>query len=64
MLESKNWWTSRTVWVGVIGLLFAVLGAVGVLPEGLTQEQVLQGVMAVVGVLTIVFRVKADTTIG
>lgn len=63
MEDTKVWWASRTVWVGLIGAVFAVAGILGVLPEGLTQEQVLQGVMAVVGVLVVVFRVTSSKSL-
>lgn len=64
MYDTKGWWQSRTVWTGIIGLLFAILSMVGWVPEGLSQEHVAEAVMAVVGVLTIVFRIKADTVVG
>ena len=60
MEESKPFWESRTVWVGLVAVIFAALGAVGALPEGLREEQVVDAVMAVTGVLTIVFRAQAS----
>lgn len=59
MEESKPAWASRTVWVGVIGLLFPLLAAAGWLPAGLGQDQVVDAIMAVLGLLTILFRAQA-----
>lgn len=58
--ERKPFWESRTVWVGAVSLLFALLGAMGLLPEGLREEQVVDALMAAIGVLTIVFRTRAS----
>ena len=60
MEESKPFWESRTVWVGAVAVVFALLGAAGLLPEGLREEQVVDAVMAVMGVLTILFRARAS----
>lgn len=64
MAENKPWWTSRTVWTGIVGTGFAAAGLMGVLPADLTQEQVLQAILGVVGVLAVVFRIKASASIG
>lgn len=64
MQDTKRWWESRTIWASLLGLIFVALSALHVLPEGLSQEGVLEAVMGVVGVLAIIFRVKADSTIG
>ena len=63
MEDSKPVWASRTVWIGLIGLLFPLLAAVGWLPPGLSQEQAVDAVMAVLGLLTILFRAQATTTL-
>ena len=63
MEESKPVWASRTVWVGLVGLLFPLLAAFGWLPDGLNQEQAVDAVMAVLGLLTILFRSQATTTL-
>ena len=60
MDERKPVWESRTVWVGAVSLLFALLGAMGLLPEGLREEQVVDALMAAIGVLTILFRTRAS----
>lgn len=58
------WWQSRTVWTGLIGALFAVFSGMGLIPEGLTQDMILQAVLGVVSVAAIVFRVKATKVIS
>ena len=60
MEESKPFWESRTVWVGAVAVVFALLGAAGLLPDGLREEQVVDALMAAIGVLTIVFRTRAS----
>lgn len=64
MEESKPFWASRTVWVGIVGLAFALLGAAGWLPAGLDEGAVVDAVMALLGVLTIVFRTRASATVA
>ena len=64
MNEQIQWWQSRTVWAGLIGMLFAVLSGLGLVPEGLTQEMVLEAVIATVSVAAIVFRVQATKVIA
>ena len=41
MEELKPWWASRAIWTGVIGSLWGVAAALDILPEGLTQADVL-----------------------
>jgi len=62
--DTKPWWASRTVLVGLIGTLFAIASAIGFLPEGITQDMVLEAVLAVTGILAVVFRVKATKEVG
>jgi hypothetical protein len=62
--DTKSWLASRTVWVGIVSLLFAVASALNFLPEGLTQEMVVEAIMALVGVGVIVFRVRATHEIA
>jgi hypothetical protein len=61
--NTKPWWASRTIWVGLVGAGFAVASALGVVPAGLAQENVLEGVLAVTGVLAAVFRAKATVEV-
>jgi hypothetical protein len=64
MEESKPFWASRTIWVGVLGIAFPLLAAAGLLPDGLREEQVLDAVMAALGVLTVIFRARARTVVA
>lgn len=59
----KNWWLSRTIWTGIIGTLFAVLNALGLLPAELSSDVVVNGILGITAVLAIVLRVNTDTTI-
>ncbi|KQS50977.1 hypothetical protein [Sphingomonas sp. Leaf198] len=57
MFDTKTWWQSRTIWLQLVAVLFAVLGPLGLLPHGLDQEDVISIIMAIVGIVTIVLRV-------
>lgn len=59
MIETKPWWTSRTIWVGLITAVMAILAAAGVLPVWLTQSLVEELVFAVLGIATVYYRSKA-----
>jgi hypothetical protein len=64
MQDTKPWWASRTVITGLIGTLVAVCSAIGLsLPVGLSQEQILEAVLAVTGVLSVLFRSTATKTV-
>ena len=56
MNDTKPWWQSRTVWVNIVATLFALLGALNALPTGLSQEQVVTAVMAIVAIVNVVLR--------
>lgn len=64
MEELKTWWASRAIWTGVIGSLWGVAAALGILPEGLTQADVLTVVLALTGIAGVVFRKTAKARIG
>lgn len=64
MEGSKNWYESRTVWVGIVTVMFSLLKSFNILPEGLSEEAVVSLFMALSGVLTVVFRVKATAPVG
>lgn len=63
-METKAWWASKTIWTGLAIAAYAVLSAAGVLPAGISDGVVEQAVVAVLGVLTIVFRKQATAVIG
>jgi hypothetical protein len=64
MEELKPWWASKAIWTGVIGSLWSVAAALGILPEGLTQADVLTVVLALTGISGVLFRKTATTRIG
>ncbi|WP_157218657.1 hypothetical protein [Flavisphingomonas formosensis] len=64
MLDTKAWWQSRTIWLNIVATVFAVLGAMKLLPEGLEQDQVVTAIMAIVGVVNFVLRIATKHAIG
>lgn len=64
MEDLKPWWTSKAIWTGVIGSLWGVGSAVGVLPENLSQADVLTVVLAATGIGGVLFRKTAKARIG
>ncbi len=64
MFDTKTWWQSRTIWLQLVAVLFAVLGPLGLLPHGLDQEDVISIIMAIVGIATIVLRIYQTHSIA
>jgi hypothetical protein len=64
MEELKPWWTSKAIWTGVIGSVWGVAGVIGILPENLSQADVLTVVLAVTGIGGVLFRKTAKTRIS
>jgi hypothetical protein len=56
--------TSKAIWVGIIGSIWGVGGAIGILPEGLSQTDVLTVVLALTGIGGVLSRKTATTGIG
>ena len=56
MINSKLWWQSRTLWINIVAILFALLGAFGRLPEGVGQDEVVTAIMAVTAIANVVLR--------
>lgn len=67
MEETKKWYTSRSVWGGIIVIGATVAGGCGYVVDEATQGQVLDyimtGVTALGGLMAIVGRMKADKAI-
>jgi len=63
MTDTKPAWMSRTVWTGFIIALLALLNALGMAPEWLTQPVVEEAVFGVLGILAVVFRIKATKAV-
>ncbi|RJT25398.1 hypothetical protein D5I55_08270 [Chakrabartia godavariana] len=64
MENLKPWWTSKAIWTGIIGSIWGVAGAIGILPEGLNQTDVLTVVLALTGIGGVLFRKTATARIG
>lgn len=58
--NEKGWWKSKTVWTGIFSAVSGVLVLFGI-PVPLDPETLAGSVMVVVGVLTTIFRAKAET---
>ena len=56
MTDTKSWWQSRTVWVNVVATLFALLGALRLLPTDLDQDSVVSAIMGVVAITNVGLR--------
>ena len=56
MIDTKNWWESRTVWMNVVATLFALLGALKLLPANLDQDSVVSAIMGVVAIANVGLR--------
>ena len=67
MMDEKAWYTSKTVWGGLIAVGAAIAGGFGVVVDADTQGQiadlVVVGVGAVGGLIAIYGRVKAGKII-
>lgn len=61
---NKSAIASKTIWTGIAILIFNLLVAFKVLPEGLTEEVVVNAVNGVLAVLAIVFRWSATEAVG
>lgn len=49
-MESKNWWKSKLIWLGVLEIAIGVVNYVATLDPGTSASAV------IAGVLTIIFR--------
>lgn len=58
-LGGKAWWQSKTIWAQVVSAGAAIAGVAGLLPEGFDEAAVLSGILAIVSILTILFRPTA-----
>lgn len=55
-MDTKKWWESKTIWVQIIAVVFALGAQFKWWPTDLTQDQIVSGVMALVAVVTVVLR--------
>jgi uncharacterized membrane protein len=63
MEDLKPWWASKSIWTGIIGSVWGIAGTLGLLPDGLSQADVLTVVLAIIGVAGVVFRKTASARI-
>jgi hypothetical protein len=64
MEDLKPWWASKAIWTGVIGSVWGLAAALDILPDGLSQADVLTVVLAITGIAGVVFRKTASARIG
>jgi hypothetical protein len=51
-MEKKKWYLSRSVWVGVVGLIGGILQATGIIAVPITPETV----AIILGVIVVILR--------
>lgn len=59
MEEAKKWWESRTVWMGILTSLCAILKTLGLLPETFDHSILDEIVTLGLGLATIYYRIMA-----
>jgi hypothetical protein len=64
MPESKSWWQSRTMWVNIVAMLFAALGAFKMLPAGIDQDAAVTAIMGGVAIANVVLRLVTKRAIA
>lgn len=64
MTDTKSWWQSRTMWVNLVAMLFALLGAFGRLPSGIDQEQIVTAIMALIAIANVTLRLITKRAIA
>lgn len=62
--ETKNWWQSKTIWTSIVGVILSIMALFGIVPETDSTEMIVQGVLALVSVMAIIFRTVATKAIG
>lgn len=64
MMESKSWYSSKTVWGGLIALVSGLLGIAGITISPEEQELIIMSVTAIAssigGLLAVYGRIKTD----
>lgn len=54
--EIKYWWQSRTIWVQVVAIAFALATKLGFMPADISQEDVVLAIMGLIGAINVVLR--------
>lgn len=62
--DTKPWYQSKTIVVNLVAAVFAVLAVFNWVPSDLSQEEVVNAILGIVGVATVVFRIGASQPIG
>jgi protein-S-isoprenylcysteine O-methyltransferase Ste14 len=61
--ETKHWWQSRTIWVQLVAILFAVGARFEWWPTWIEQDDAIAFCMALVGIVTLVLRIRTKKEI-
>lgn len=64
MTDTKTWWQSRTLWVNLVAMLFAVLGATKMLPSDIDQDMVVTAIMGIVALVNVALRLLTKHAIA
>jgi hypothetical protein len=62
--EQGRWWQSRTLWVNLVAMLFALLGATRTLPSDIDQEMVVTAIMGMVALVNVALRLLTKHVIA
>lgn len=65
--QTKSWWSSTTIWGGLVAIVAGIGGAIGLDAAGLASDlnELVAGVVAAVGgVISIIGRFRARKQIG
>jgi hypothetical protein len=63
-MELKEWYKSRTVWVGILTTVSVVLKGMGWLPDFVNNSFIDEAAGVCLGLATIYFRIKAEKLIA
>lgn len=63
MDDTKSMLASKSVWAGIITLLYTLASTLGFLPEGLTETMVSEAFYSVMAILVVIFRIQADKVV-
>ncbi len=64
MPDTKAWWQSRTMWVNLVAIVFAILGSAKLLPTGLDQEMIVTAIMGLVAIANVALRLTTKHMIA
>ena len=64
MPDTKTWWQSRTMWVNLVAVLFALLNSAKLLPTGIEQDTIVTAIMGLVAIANVALRLNTKHIIA